>query len=71
MFTGSDQLDDPHLQAHGYPVPILQQGVGPITFEGSCFTATGMTTPAIRQAPWLGEHTREICCGRSGFPIAR
>ena len=60
MLTGSDQLDDPHLLAHGYPTPIEQQGVGPVTFEGQCFFASGMLGPVITQAPMHGEHTREI-----------
>jgi crotonobetainyl-CoA:carnitine CoA-transferase CaiB-like acyl-CoA transferase len=61
MLTGTDQLDDPHLEERGYLVPVNQQGVGPILFEGPCIKATRMAAPIIRQAPWLGQHTREIC----------
>lgn len=61
VLTALDQLEDPHLLAHGYPVPIVQQDLGPITFEGPCYAATGMPGPLITQAPRLGEHTREIC----------
>jgi crotonobetainyl-CoA:carnitine CoA-transferase CaiB-like acyl-CoA transferase len=61
VLTGSDLLDDPHLQALGYPVSIVQQDLGPITLEGPCFTATGMTGPVETQAPRLGEHTLVIC----------
>jgi crotonobetainyl-CoA:carnitine CoA-transferase CaiB-like acyl-CoA transferase len=61
VLTAVDQLQDPHLLAHGYPVPVEQQDLGPVTFEGPCYTATGMPGPLITQAPRLGEHTREIC----------
>jgi crotonobetainyl-CoA:carnitine CoA-transferase CaiB-like acyl-CoA transferase len=61
VLTGTDLLDDPHLKAQGYPVPIIQQDLGPITLEGPCFAATGMTPPIETQAPRLGEHTRTIC----------
>jgi len=61
VLTAVDQMEDPHLLAHGYPVPIVQQDAGPLTFEGPCYLATGMPGPLITQAPRLGEHTREIC----------
>ena len=61
VLTAVDQLHDPHLLAHGYPVPLVQQDLGPMTFEGPCYFATGMPGPLITQAPRLGEHTREIC----------
>jgi crotonobetainyl-CoA:carnitine CoA-transferase CaiB-like acyl-CoA transferase len=60
MLTGVDQLDDPHLAARNYPRPIVQPELGPITLEGPCFTATGMTEPVIGPSPQLGEHTRAI-----------
>jgi crotonobetainyl-CoA:carnitine CoA-transferase CaiB-like acyl-CoA transferase len=60
MLTGVDQLDDPHLAARGYPRPIVQPDLGPITLEGPCFSATGMTDPIIAPSPKLGEHTRVI-----------
>jgi crotonobetainyl-CoA:carnitine CoA-transferase CaiB-like acyl-CoA transferase len=68
MLTGSDQLDDPHLLAHRYPRPIDQQGLGPLTLEGPCFTASGMSEPVITQAPLLGQHTVEICRDILGYP---
>ncbi len=61
MLTAVDQLEDPHLLAHGYPVPLVQQDLGPMTFEGPCFLASGMPGPLITQAPRLGEHTGSIC----------
>jgi len=61
MFTGSDQLHDPHFQARGYLQWIDQQDLGWICLEGPAFRATGMLDVDTRQAPRLGEHTRAIC----------
>jgi crotonobetainyl-CoA:carnitine CoA-transferase CaiB-like acyl-CoA transferase len=61
VFTGSDQMRDPHFQARGYPRWIDQQELGWMALEGPCFRATGMSDVAISQAPLLGEHSREIC----------
>ncbi len=61
VLTAVDQMEDPHLLAHGYPVPIVQQDLGPVMFEGPCYSATGMVGPLITEAPRLGEHTQEIC----------
>jgi crotonobetainyl-CoA:carnitine CoA-transferase CaiB-like acyl-CoA transferase len=60
MLTATDQLDDPHFAARGYPRPIVQPDLGPITMEGPAFRATGMADAFIGPAPKLGEHTRDI-----------
>jgi crotonobetainyl-CoA:carnitine CoA-transferase CaiB-like acyl-CoA transferase len=60
MLTSTDQLDDPHFAARGYARWTEQQDIGRISMEGPCFQATGMADADIRQAPRLGEHTREI-----------
>ena len=60
MLTSAEQLSDPHLAARGYLVELDQPPIGPMTFEGAAFQATGMTGPDIRPAPGLGQHTREI-----------
>jgi crotonobetainyl-CoA:carnitine CoA-transferase CaiB-like acyl-CoA transferase len=60
MFTGADQLDDPHYQAWGYARWIEQPDVGKMALEGPAFAATGMADVDVRPAPRLGEHTREI-----------
>ena len=61
MLTGSDQLEDPHFVARGYPRWIDQQVTGRMAFEGPAFRATGTRDVVLKQAPLLGEHTREIC----------
>jgi crotonobetainyl-CoA:carnitine CoA-transferase CaiB-like acyl-CoA transferase len=60
MMYASDQPDDPHLQARGYPVEVRQPGVGDMLLEGPAFRSDAMTPPIITPAPWLGEHTRRI-----------
>lgn len=61
VLTGADQLEDPHFVTRGYPRWIDQQDAGRIAFEGPAFRATGTQDVVLRQAPKLGEHTREIC----------
>ena len=61
MLTATEQLDDPHFAARGYPRWIEQQELGRMAFEGPCFRGSSMLDADIRQAPHLGEHTREIC----------
>jgi crotonobetainyl-CoA:carnitine CoA-transferase CaiB-like acyl-CoA transferase len=60
MLSSFDQFTDPHFIERGFLVPVEQQDVGPLTFEGPAFRGSGMTGPHIAQAPLLGEHTREI-----------
>ena len=60
MLSSFDQFTDPHFIERGFLVPVEQQEVGPLTFEGPAFRGSGMTGPHIVQAPLLGEHTREI-----------
>lgn len=67
MFTGRDQLHDPHFQARGYGRWVEQQGLGWIAFEGPAFHASGMEDVSIWQAPLIGEHTREIARERLGL----
>jgi crotonobetainyl-CoA:carnitine CoA-transferase CaiB-like acyl-CoA transferase len=61
MLTGSEQLDDPHFVARGYPRWLDQQDLGRMAFEGPAFRGSGMTDVVLFQAPRLGEHTEEIC----------
>lgn len=61
MLTATDQLDDPHFNARGYPRWTEQQDLGRMALEGPCFRGSAMLDADIRQAPRLGEHTREIC----------
>ncbi|HUP76855.1 MAG TPA: CoA transferase [Acidimicrobiales bacterium] len=60
MLSSFDQFTDPHFIERGFLAPVQQQEVGPLTFEGPAFCASGMADAHIAQAPLLGEHTREI-----------
>jgi crotonobetainyl-CoA:carnitine CoA-transferase CaiB-like acyl-CoA transferase len=60
MYMARDQLRDPHFQARGYARWVDQQGLGWMAFEGPAFRASGMEDVCIKQAPLVGEHTREI-----------
>ena len=71
MLTATDQLDDPHFTARGYARWTEQQDLGRISFEGPCFRGSDMLDADIRQAPRIGEHTREICRSCSACPTPR
>ena len=61
MLTSPDLLVNDHIKERGFLVEIDQPGVGTFIFEGKGFLASGMTEPAETPAPWLGEHSVEIC----------
>jgi len=60
VFTGTDQLDDPHFQAWRYEREVEVEGLGRMSLEGPCWTASAMADADVRPAPMLGQHTREI-----------
>ena len=60
MLTGTDMLDDPHLEARGWTLELDQPGVGPMKFEGPAWFSDAMLGPYTAPAPGLGEHTRTI-----------
>jgi crotonobetainyl-CoA:carnitine CoA-transferase CaiB-like acyl-CoA transferase len=61
MLTGADMIVNEHFIARQFPVEIEQPGAGRFTLEGPGFFATGMSFPIETPAPWLGEHSIEIC----------
>jgi crotonobetainyl-CoA:carnitine CoA-transferase CaiB-like acyl-CoA transferase len=67
MMYMSDQPQDPHLRSRGYILEIDQPGVGPILLEGPAFHASRLPDPITSPAPFLGEHTREICVSLLGY----
>ena len=67
VYTSTDQSFDPHYQARGYLRWLEQQDLGWMCFEGPAFHATGMSDVDLRQAPLMGEHTREIARERLGL----
>jgi benzylsuccinate CoA-transferase BbsF subunit len=67
MMYMSDQPEDPHLRHRGYVLELDQPGVGPILLEGAAFHATRLPEPVTAPAPFLGQHTREICVSLLGY----
>ncbi len=61
MLTSADLLVNQHFIDRQFLVTIDQPGVGEFVFEGPGFLATGMSFPKEEPAPWLGEHSVEIC----------
>ena len=60
VFTGTDQLDDPHFQAWRYAREVEVPDLGRMSLEGPCWSASAMADADVRPPPRLGEHTREI-----------
>ena len=67
VYTSTDQSFDPHYQARNYLRWVDQQDLGWMCFEGPAFRASGMSELDIRQAPLLGENTRQIARDRLGL----
>ena len=60
MCAGTDLLDDPHFQAWNYGREVEVEGLGRMSFEGPCWSASAMADADVRPSPKLGQHTREI-----------
>jgi crotonobetainyl-CoA:carnitine CoA-transferase CaiB-like acyl-CoA transferase len=60
-------LGDPQLAHRNYPKLCDQQGLGSMLLEGPPFLGSDMPEVIISQAPWLGEHTREIALSLLGL----
>ena len=59
-------LDHPHLRSRKYFVDIEHPATGRITYPGAPFRF-GDIPYRVDRAPLLGEHNREIYCGRLGY----
>lgn len=57
--SSRDVLEDPDLAARGYWQQLDHPVIGPMSVSGPPFRIGGQR-PALRSAPLLGEHTREI-----------
>jgi crotonobetainyl-CoA:carnitine CoA-transferase CaiB-like acyl-CoA transferase len=60
----SGRYDDEQVKANGLVQTVEQSGVGEVRLLGSPFKVNGVTTPARRSAPGLGEHTAEVLRAR-------
>jgi crotonobetainyl-CoA:carnitine CoA-transferase CaiB-like acyl-CoA transferase len=60
MLTGTDMGSHPHYVARNFAVRVDQQALGEMVLDGAAFHGDLMVGPDVRQAPAVGEHTREI-----------
>ena len=60
MMTASRMVDDPHLVARGFPVPVEQTGSDGLILEGPAFHSTAIPDPRPMPAPGLGQDTIDI-----------
>ncbi len=70
MVYPTDELDDPHLAARGYLVPLDQPGLGHLVTEGPGYRAPAMGPPTSGPAPRLGADTRSVASGILGLADA-
>jgi len=63
-------LSDPQLSYRGYPKFVDQQGLGTMLFEGPAFLGSDLPEVLVGQAPWLGEHTRDVASRLLGLSDA-
>jgi benzylsuccinate CoA-transferase BbsE subunit len=61
-----DLLDDDHLRARGFFVPVEHDGIGPVPYPGAPYRFSAMGPVATRPAPRLGEHTDEVLGATEG-----
>jgi crotonobetainyl-CoA:carnitine CoA-transferase CaiB-like acyl-CoA transferase len=55
------QVHDPHLSERKFFRELDQPGLGKLLLEGPVFRGTDMPGPRVGPAPFLGQHTREVC----------
>jgi crotonobetainyl-CoA:carnitine CoA-transferase CaiB-like acyl-CoA transferase len=63
-------IGDPQLAFRNYPKLVDQQGLGSMLLEGPAFLGTDLPEVIEKQAPWLGEHTREVAAENLGLSAA-
>jgi crotonobetainyl-CoA:carnitine CoA-transferase CaiB-like acyl-CoA transferase len=63
LITALESIENEHYLARGFRVEIAQPGVvgERIVLDGPGFYGSRMAPPRIMAAPWVGEHTREVC----------
>ncbi|HWO93444.1 MAG TPA: CoA transferase, partial [Dehalococcoidia bacterium] len=65
--TVADLLNDPSYRERGFFETIDHPATGPLTYPGRPFIMNDSPRPLARRAPLLGEHTKEVLCGRLGY----
>jgi crotonobetainyl-CoA:carnitine CoA-transferase CaiB-like acyl-CoA transferase len=64
------QVRDPHLREREFFQELDQPAVGQLLLEGPVFRGSDMPGPRTEPAPFLAQHTREICRSVLGLPDA-
>jgi crotonobetainyl-CoA:carnitine CoA-transferase CaiB-like acyl-CoA transferase len=70
MLTGTDMGSHPHYVARDFAIRVDQQVIGEMVLDGAAFHGALMVGPDVRQAPAIGEHTRDIARSLLGLDDA-
>jgi crotonobetainyl-CoA:carnitine CoA-transferase CaiB-like acyl-CoA transferase len=70
MLTGTDMGSHPHYVARNFAIRVDQQVIGEMVLDGAAFHGALMVGPDVRQAPAIGEHTRELARSLLGLDDA-
>jgi len=65
--TAASVVDDPHLAARGYFVPVEHSEMGTLRYPGAPYRASATPWAISRPAPRVGQHNEEIWCGELGL----
>jgi crotonobetainyl-CoA:carnitine CoA-transferase CaiB-like acyl-CoA transferase len=69
LLTPLESMVNEHYVARGFRVDVAQPGLlsAAVVLDGPGFTGSAMSAPVITPAPWIGEHTRQICTDELGM----
>jgi crotonobetainyl-CoA:carnitine CoA-transferase CaiB-like acyl-CoA transferase len=72
LLTALESISNEHYLARGFKVQIHQPGVvgEDLVLDGPGFYGSRMSPVRITAAPWVGEHTREVCSDLLGMDSA-
>jgi len=63
----NEVLEDEHLKERGFFVEVTHPEAGKLKYPGAPFKLSETPWEVERPAPLLGEHNKEIYCGRLGY----
>jgi crotonobetainyl-CoA:carnitine CoA-transferase CaiB-like acyl-CoA transferase len=61
-----DILEDPHMQARGFFIPVEDKALGPWPHDGFAWRFSGIPGEIRQPAPLFGEHNEEVLTGLLG-----